>query len=116
MKKHIISGVICFFVLSNAVQASDLPMLPIKTQQKNSPLPPQSYQQNNYNYNNLNFNGYDSIYYNTPIHCMSNCLYSTTLTTKELRALRKARKRAKLEAKCKNNKTKSSKCESLLED
>ena len=103
---------IFIFLTSLAVKASDLPMLPIMTQPKQS-APPKNYPTNNYN--NYYFNNQGSCY-NTKGNYFYNCLYSTTLTTKELKARRDAYKKAKLEAKCKENKAKKSKCEKLKED
>ena len=86
VKKIFIYVVFCLMVLSAKALASDLPKLLIKTTPKSNPL----------NYNNTIY--HNNIYQNNCSYYGYNCLYSTTLSTKELRARRKARKQAKLEA------------------
>lgn len=100
MKKTLACGILCVFMILPTADASDLPMLPIKSAPKPaaSDIPP---------INN---------YYPPHNYYINNYYYSTTLTTKELRARRKARKQAKLEEQCKNMKVKSSKCEMFKED
>ena len=113
MKKYLAYGILFSLILAGSSFAADLPMLPVnitpKTQSK--PVHPL----NNYNYPNYNMNINGSNYYNIR-YCPYGCLYSTTLTSSELRAVSDARRRARLEAKCRANKAKKSKCDELTED
>ena len=83
MKNLCITILTVLFFVAIPVKASDFPKFPIKstpnTNSGNSTL----YNNNNY------YNKYGNYYYNNNCyHCIHNC-YSTTLTTKELRALSK---------------------------
>ena len=112
IKKYLVYGML-FSIFSSSSFASDIPMFPANPTPK-TPIQPVN-PLNNYNYPNYNLNINGSNYYNVR-YCPYGCLYSTTLTSNELRAVSDARRKARLEAKCKVHKAKKSKCEELMED
>lgn len=112
MKKYLV--VLFALFLAGCALASDRPMLPVNVT-PNSPAKP-THPLNNYNYQGYNININDGTYYESLKYCPYGCFYSTTLTTKELRAYSKAKRRAKLEARCNANKARKSECEKLMEE
>ena len=112
IKKYLAYGILFSLFLINNALASDKPMLPVEATPKASVK--SVHHLNNYQGYNININ--DGIYYESLRYCPCGCLYSTTLTTKELRAYSNAKRRAKLEARCKANKARKSDCEKLMEE
>ena len=111
MKKYLIFGILFSTFIANTALSSELPMFPIKNEADISKKT--SYPQNYYNNNLDNFQNY---YFNYRRCYGYNCWYSTTLTTNELRARADEKRKARLEAKCKANKARKSKCKELMED